>query len=142
MSRAARLYWRITFAVQKRATAVWADVRVVLFAAPTDLIWLNASDHSVLESGGGGGGRNWSCLCRTNGRTFATHGVWGARKAGGVNRHTPGPAGSVVNVEVEVSVVARLSVLRMATIWSDASSPTISPLVFADPCGMPSIDDR
>src|SRR6266567_8230296 len=72
-SRASRLYWRITFAVQNRATDV-SEVFGFVFE-PCSLISLKAATHSALESDGGGPGRNWSPLSRMNGLTAPTHGV-------------------------------------------------------------------
>src|SRR4051812_32152920 len=78
MLRARPLYWRMTFAVQKIAIAVSSDVRVVLSAAPSDLVSLNAATHCGLDSDGGGDGRNWSGRLSRNGRTLAIQGVCGA----------------------------------------------------------------
>ena len=78
MLRARPLYWRTTFAVQKIAIAVWSAVRVVLVAAPSDLISSNAATHCGLDSDGGGAGWNWPARLSRNGRTFAIHGVCGA----------------------------------------------------------------
>src|SRR5512132_2151801 len=90
MSRTLWFSCRITFADQNLAMSVCSCVRAVLSAAPYFLIWLNASTHVLLESDGGGSGRNCAPLPRMNGRTFATHGVWGAAN-GGVSLQTPGP---------------------------------------------------
>src|SRR4051812_11560704 len=88
-SRASRLYWRVTFAVQNLAVPV--SVVFGLAFDPCDLISSNALTQVVLVSDGGGVGRNCAADRRMNGRTCATHGVWGAAYAGGVRRQTPGP---------------------------------------------------
>src|SRR5437879_4888675 len=72
-----------------------------LVLTPCALISLNAVTHSWLESDGGGAGRNRFGLSRMNGLTEATHGVCGARYAGGVRRHTPGPGARVGNADVD-----------------------------------------
>src|SRR5947209_6996844 len=111
-SRTTRLYCRGTFADQNLATAVSSAVRAVLVALPKVFSSLNAVTQSELESDGGGPGRNWAPLLRTKGCTFATHGVCGARYAGGVKRHTPGPGAIVGKVDVEASGVTRPSPVR------------------------------
>src|SRR3954454_8145394 len=66
-SRASPLYCRITFAVQNFAVPVCVVLGFVL--DPSCLISVNAFTHVLLESDGGGGGRNWSADVRRNGRT-------------------------------------------------------------------------
>src|ERR1700736_813873 len=52
---------------QNLATVVWSAVRVVLVSRPRLCTSLMAVAQAVLFSAGGGGGRNWSPLFRTNG---------------------------------------------------------------------------
>src|SRR6266851_1991450 len=127
-SRASVLYCRITFAVQNRAVDLSPAFGFVL--EPSALISLNAVTHWLLPRDGGGGGRNWSPLCRMKGRTFATHGVCGAKYAPGVRRHTPGPGVSVGNDDVEPIGVTRPSPSRSAISLAAVRSPYPIPTSF------------
>src|SRR5690349_1105632 len=119
-SRARRLYCRITFAVQNLAVLVSA---VFGFAfEPCTSSSSTASTHCWLCSDGGAGGKNCAALSRMNGRTFATHGVCGARY-GGVSRQTPGPGESVGNDEVDAIGVCSPSPSRSAISLAAANAP-------------------
>ena len=84
----------------------------------------------------GGPGRNWAPLLRTKGCTFAAHGVCGARNAGGVNRHTPGPGASVGKVDVVPIGVIRPSPVRARMTWLAATKPILCPAFLAWPSGI------
>src|SRR5438270_3374367 len=112
-SRSRRLYWRTTFADQNLAIAVSSAVRAVLVALPYVLSSLNAVAQSELDSDGGEPGRNWAASLRTNGWTFAAHGVCGAAYADGVSRQTPGPGVRVGKVAVDPIGVTRPSPVRV-----------------------------
>src|SRR4029078_10182843 len=117
MSRTRRVSWRTTWAVQNFAVAVCAAVRCVLESWPTALISLNPATHSALPRAGGGGGRKRAALGRRDGSIVPAHGVCGARYAGGVRRHTPGPGVLVGNDDVDPIGVRRPSPVRRAMMF-------------------------
>src|SRR5205085_10377038 len=83
----------------------------------------------------GGPGRTPSVFPRRNGFALPTHGVCGAAN-GGVKRHTPGPAGSVGNVDVEAIGVWSPSPFLVRMIWSAATQPILMPASFDCPSGI------
>src|SRR5919199_530485 len=119
----------MTFADQNLATAVCSGVRALPDAAPYALISSNASTHSPLWRDGGGSGRNWAALGRTNGRTSPTHGVCGFAN-GGVNLQTPGANAKGTSGDENPIGVSRPSPLRRSMISLAAAAPTDSPSVF------------
>src|SRR5437868_657217 len=135
MSRATRLYCRMTFADQDLAMFVSSAARMVLVAPPQVFTSLYAVTQSELDSAGGGPGRNWEPLVRMKGRTFAAHGVCGAAN-GDVRRYTPGPGVSVGNVNVEAIGVCRPSPVRARMTWLAATQPILWPASFAWPLGI------
>src|SRR5690349_4912435 len=134
MSRASRLYWRMTFAVQNCAVFFSAASGFVL--DPCILSSLNAATHWSLESDGGGGGRNCPLTFLTNGLTDPTHGVCGIAYALGVSRHTPGLGTRVGNDDVEVIGVTSPSPVRSAISFAAAAAPSLIPRSFAEPLGI------
>lgn len=76
---------------QNLAMSVCSGVRGLAVARPQSLTSLYSSSHWRLSSAGGGPGKNRSAPGITNGRTSLSHGVCGAKNAGGVGSQNAGP---------------------------------------------------
>src|SRR5579859_275805 len=93
---AAATVWAIWFqkfwigGAQNFPITVWSAVRVVLVAEPRLCTSLSAAAYSGLVKAGGGPGRNWLPLSRTNGVTCPQVVKTAAGKFGGVGRKSPG----------------------------------------------------